>query len=207
MRPRIQVLAGVNGAGKSSILGAEMRAVGTDYYNPDELARELMQGGASRDEANAQAWAAGRKLLERAIDRGTTFAFETTLGGSTITRLLQAAAARGSELFVWYAGLASPDLHVARVRARVERGGHDIPEALIRQRYERSLLNLIALLPSLTELRLYDNSAEGDPTAGVAPNPRLLLHFERGVVAGPADLSATPEWARAVVAAALRLRR
>lgn len=206
MRPRIQVFAGVNGAGKSSIGGAEMRAVGTDYYNPDEFARELMERGATRDEANAQAWAAGRRLLERAIDRGTTFAFETTLGGSTITRLLQTAAARGSELFVWYAGLASPDLHIARVRARVRQGGHDIPEALIRQRYERSLLNLIALLPSLTELRLYDNSAEADPAAGVAPKPRLLLHLQRGTVAGPSDLSATPEWARPVVAAALRLR-
>jgi len=207
MPPRIQVLAGVNGAGKSSIGGAEMRAAGADYYNPDELARELLEAGASRDEANAQAWAAGRKLLERAIDRGTTFAFETTLGGSTITRLLQAAAARGSELYVWYAGLASADLHVARVSARVRRGGHDIPEALIRQRYERSLLNLIALLPSLTELRLYDNSAEGDPAAGVAPKPRLLLHLQRGTVAGPADLSATPQWARPIIAAALQLRR
>lgn len=207
MAPRIQVLAGVNGAGKSSIGGAQIRAAGADYYNPDELARELQGKGASVDDANARAWALGRRLLERAIDRGLDFAFETTLGGSTITRLLQAAVSRGSELFVWYVGLASADLHVARVKARVKQGGHDIPEALIRQRYERSLLNLISLLPSLTELRVYDNSTEADPESEMVPRPRLVLHVRRGAIIGPADLKATPDWARPVVAAALRLAR
>jgi predicted ABC-type ATPase len=207
MTPRIQVLAGVNGAGKSSIGGAEMRAAGSNYYNPDEATRQLQEKGASLDDANARAWALGRTLLERAIDRGLDFAFETTLGGSTIARLLREASERGIEVFVWYVGLASADLHLARVRARVRRGGHDIPETLIRQRYERSRLNLISLLPSLTQLRLYDNSAEGDPAAGVTPRPRLVLHFDRGMIVGPADLSATPEWARPVVAAVLRLAR
>ncbi|HEV8242268.1 MAG TPA: zeta toxin family protein [Thermoanaerobaculia bacterium] len=206
MPPQIGVLAGVNGAGKSSIGGATLRAAGGDYYNPDELARELMEKGASPDEANARAWAAGRDLLQQAIDRGTSFSFETTLGGNTITRLLQEGASRGSEVSIWFVGLANADLHVARVRARVGRGGHDIPEALIRQRYEHSRLNLIALLPSLTELQLYDNSAEGDLTAGIVPRPRLVLHLKRGRVVGPADLAATPEWARPIVAAALRSR-
>jgi len=204
MAPRIQVLAGVNGAGKSSIGGAALRSAGADYYNPDEVARELAERGATLADANARAWAAGRELLERAINRGWSFAFETTLSGSTITRLLQEAAARGSEVFVWYVGLANADLHVAPVKARVRQGGHDIPEALIRERYERSLLNLIALLPSLTELRLYDNSAEADPASGVAPQPRLILHLRVGVVVDPPDLSGTPEWARPIVAAALR---
>jgi predicted ABC-type ATPase len=40
--PRIFVLAGVNGAGKSSIGGAAFRQFGSDYYNPDEAARALM---------------------------------------------------------------------------------------------------------------------------------------------------------------------
>jgi predicted ABC-type ATPase len=207
MPPQIQVLAGVNGAGKSSIGGTALRAGGGDYYNPDEAARDLVANGATVAEANARAWTAGRELLARAIDRGLSFTFETTLGGQTITRLLQEAAAHGGEVSVWYVGLASADQHVARVKARAQRGGHDIPEALIRERYERSLLNLIALLPSLTELQLYDNSIEADPASGVPPRPRLVLHVSHGVIVGPADLAATPEWARPVVAAALRLRR
>lgn len=192
-----------DGAGKNSIGGA----AGTDYYNPDEVARQLLAQGRTYADANSLAWATGRELLERAIDRGLNFAFEATLGGGTISRLLREAAVRGSEVFVWYVGLASADLHVARVAARVRRGGHDMPEPLIRARYERSLLNLIALLPSLTGLRVYDNSAEADPALGVAPKPGLVLQAEHGAVVAPPDLSATPRWARPIVTAALRLGR
>jgi len=60
-------------------------------------------------------------------------------------------------------------------------------------------------LAAITELRLYDNSLEADPAAGLAPLPRLILHLERGVVVAPGDLAATPGWARPVVAAALRV--
>ena len=67
--PRLYVLAGVNGAGKSSIGGAMFRASGADYFNPDEAARELMAAnpGSTRSKANAVAWHQGKRLLERAI--------------------------------------------------------------------------------------------------------------------------------------------
>jgi hypothetical protein len=96
-RPRIYVLAGVNEGGKSSIGGAAFRAYGADYYNPDEIARELSaeQPGLTLAEANAMAWQTGRALLERAIRERLDFAFETTLGGNTIPRLLAEAAKSG----------------------------------------------------------------------------------------------------------------
>jgi predicted ABC-type ATPase len=201
------VLAGVNGAGKSSIAGATFRARGADYYNPDEAARALMAAnpGILQTAANAAAWQQGRRLLERAIAQRLDFAFEATLGANTIPRLLASATDQGMAVHVWYAGLASPELHIARVQARVRRGGHDIREADIRRRYEHSRLNLIHLLPKLAALRLFDNSAEADPAAGKAPKPHLVLHMERGKILGPADLSTTPEWAKPIVAAALRL--
>jgi predicted ABC-type ATPase len=207
-RPRIYVLAGVNGAGKSSIGGAAIRASGADYYNPDEAARELRatQSGLTLAEANAAAWQTGRMLLERAIEEHLDFAFETTLGGNTIPRLLGEAAKRESEILVWYVGLESPQLHIERVAARVRRGGHPIPEETIRRRYERSRLNLIELLPSLTALRVYDNSEQAEPEAGGMPAPRLVLHLEAGHILGPEDLSQTPTWARPIVAAALQGR-
>ena len=91
---RLYVLAGVNGAGKSSISGATIRAKGGKYYNPDEAARELIAAnpGLSQTDANAAAWGQGRKLLERAIDQRLDFTFETTLGGNTMPRLLAEAA-------------------------------------------------------------------------------------------------------------------
>jgi predicted ABC-type ATPase len=204
---RLYVLAGVNGAGKSSIGGAAIRAAGGNYYNPDEAARELIAAnpGLSQTDANAAAWGQGRKLLERAIDQRLDFAFETTLGGTTMPRLLADAATRGIEVYVFYVGLASADAHIERVRQRVRGGGHDIPEDDIRRRYRHGRLNLVQLLPALTELRVYDNSATADPAAGQAPQPVLVLHMQRGRIVGPPDLASTPEWAKPIVAAAVTL--
>jgi predicted ABC-type ATPase len=203
---RIYVLGGVNGAGKSSIAGAAFRAYGGDYYNPDEAARALLNAhpDMSATQANVAAWLHGRHLLEQAIAERLDFALETTLGGNTIVGILARAAAAGVRIHTWYVGLEGVELHLARVRSRVRRGGHDIPERDVRRRYERSRLNLIYLLPRLAALRVYDNSADADPAAGRIPRPTLVLHAERGTIRGPADLSATPEWAKPIVAAALK---
>jgi predicted ABC-type ATPase len=205
-RPSIYVLAGTNGAGKSSIAGAHVRSRGTDYFNPDEATLRILRAnpGISRDEANSQAWLQGKRLLEKAIDARLDFAFETTLGGATITALLEKAAAAGQAVRVWYVGLESPELHIARVRGRVAAGGHDIPEAKIRERYDRSRENLIRLLPRLAELRVYDNSEDGNPALSVAPRPRLILHAADGVVRETCELASAPVWAKPIVMAALR---
>lgn len=205
--PRIYVLAGTNGAGKSSIAGALFREAGADYFNPDEAARRIRSAdpGLTASEANSAAWHQGRRLLQRAIAGRLDFAFESTLGASTIPSLLVGAASLGVEVRVWYVGLRSPELHLARVRARVAKGGHDIPEADIRRRWETSRLNVIRLLPKLTELRVYDNSGHADPDTGATPVPVLVLHVRRGRTVAPRDLSATPAWAKPLVAAAMRL--
>lgn len=205
--PNIYVIAGVNGGGKSSIGGASIRHRGEDYYNPDEVARRLMnvQPGLSLQDANSAAWRQGVVLLKRAIEERLEFVFETTLGGDTITGLLRDAAALGCAVHVWYVGLSSPELHIARVRSRVAKGGHDIPEADIRRRYQHSRSNLIHLLPHLRSLRVFDNSADANPADGRRPFLRLLLDVKGGRIMGPADLSETPSWAKPIVAAALKL--
>jgi predicted ABC-type ATPase len=204
---RIYVLAGTNGGGKSSLGGAAFRESGADYFNPDEAARRIRSAdpGLTEAEANSAAWHQGKRLLERAIAGRLDFAFESTLGATTIPALLAKAASLGIEVRAWYMGLSSPELHIARVRARVAKGGHDIPEADIRRRWETGRLNVIRLLPALTELRVYDNSGQADPDKGATPVPVLVLHVERGRIAAPRDLSATPAWAKPLVAAAMRL--
>ena len=184
-----------------------IRAAGGEYYNPDEAARALIAAnpGLEQVKANAAAWRQGKRLLERAIDQRLDIAFETTLGGGTMTRILAEAAASGFELRVFYVGLASADLHLERVRHRVKAGGHDIPEADIRRRWRHSRMNLVRLLPVLTELRVHDNSAAADPAGGAPPRPVLLLHLDHGEIVGPPDLSTTPAWAKPIVAAALKL--
>jgi predicted ABC-type ATPase len=204
---RLNVLAGVNGAGKSSIGGAALLIFGGEYYNPDEAARALMAANPalSQTEANGAAWHQGRRLLERAIAEHLDYAFETTLGANTIPRLLAEAASQGFEVRIWYVGLSSPEQHIARVRSRVQRGGHDISEQDIRRRYEHSRLNLVHLMPKLAALRVYDNSVEADPAAGKKPVLSLVLHMEKGKILNRKDLARSPEWAKPIVAAALKL--
>jgi predicted ABC-type ATPase len=214
-RGSIVVLAGCNGAGKSSIGGAALLESGVRFYNPDEAARKIAAANAQLDppltlsEINGEAWNQGRKLLERAIDGRLDFAFETTLGGHTIPKLLERAASEGIAVRVWFAGLQGVELHLQRVRQRVARGGHDIPREKILERYDAARTNLIHLLPHLASVRVFDNSAEGAPGQGLTPKPRLLLHGVARKIVAPTELSTllthTPEWAKAITAAALDL--
>jgi predicted ABC-type ATPase len=205
----IFVLAGANGAGKSSVAGAMFRRSGVDYFNPDEATLRILAAnpGITTAEANSAAWHEGKRLLERAIAGRLDFVFETTLGGHTISALLQKALAAGIEVRIWFVGLSSPELHMARIRSRVARGGHDIPEEKIRERYDRSRINLIRLMPRLTELRVFDNSFEADPHAGRAPRPTLILHLAKGNIVEMVDLAETPQWAKPLMAAAVKISK
>ena len=206
MAGRIYVLAGTNGAGKSSVGGETIRAAGTNYFNPDEATRKIHAANPhlTEDDCNGQAWKLGADLLRRAIDEQGDFAFETTLGGNTITAMLLEALNKGIEVHMWYAGLASPELHIARVAARVATGGHNIPEKKIRERYTASRQNLVRLIPKLTTLRVFDNSAQAAPHAGAKPEPLLVLQTAAGKAIGGCPAGQVPEWAKPLVAAAMR---
>jgi predicted ABC-type ATPase len=182
-----------------------IRARGADYYNPDEAAREIRKARPplGQREANGLAWGKGRDLLRRAIDERKDFVFESTLGAHTLPVLLAEAADAGAAVHVWFVGLDGVERHLARVRARVKAGGHDIPEADIRRRYRTSRENLAWLMPKLTSLHVYDNSIEADPASGKAPEPHLVLHLDHGRILAPANLRATPDWAKALVAKAM----
>lgn len=204
-RPVLYVLAGVNGAGKSSIGGHLLRRAGLDWFNPDTFARELVAAtGCDQAGANAAAWHEGMRRLDAAIDHGRHYAFETTLGGRTVPRRILDAS-RSHDVMVWYCGLSSPEQHLARVRARVAAGGHDIPEARIRARWDASRANLVALMPHLARLQVHDNSVDVAPGEPVG-DPRLVLEMVAGRCLRPADrasLAAVPDWAKPLVEAAL----
>lgn len=207
---RLTVLAGTNGAGKSSIAGRALREAHGVYFNPDEETQFILADNPrmSMEKANGWAWQKSVSLLRAAIVDGSDYAFETTLGGNTVTQLLLDAAAAGHRLSIWYCCLDSPERHLARVAARVAAGGHDIPDAKVRARYDASRLNMVRLIPHVTDLRVYDNSAEADPAAGLRPRPVLVLEMANRSLRFPSTadrLRATPVWAKALVACAVRL--
>jgi predicted ABC-type ATPase len=199
------VVAGTNGAGKSSLFGEVLRARGLGYFNPDTFAARLIRAGKPREEANGLAWRLGYEQLRMAVDRGESFAFETTLGGDTISGELHRALRLRRKVHVFYIGLASIDLHVARVRARVRRGGHDIPVGKIRERYAKSLANLVTLIGKASTIDVFDNSTE---TASGVPSARLVFRMRgKKIVEPPLSelMRACPEWAKPIVAAAVRV--
>ena len=202
-KPVLFVMAGVNGAGKSSIGGHLLKQAGAAWFNPDTFARELIAAtGCGQEEANGHAWAEGVRRLDAAIARRRNYAFETTLGGRTIAEKILAAT-RTHDVMMWFCGLASADLHIHRVRTRVASGGHDIPESRIRERYPKAVLNLIALMPRLAHLRVYDNTTEA-ALGETVPDPILVLEMKAGKLTwppprDPAALGATPEWAKPIV--------
>lgn len=204
------VLAGVNGAGKSSIGGNVMlRRLGMTWFNPDTYSRLVVdQVGLPLAQANAVAWQHGLDLLDQAVAAGHSHAFETTLGGATMAQRI-AAASSTHDVLMWFCGLSCAEQHIARVAHRVAAGGHPIPESMIRERWVNAPLHLIDLMPHLNELRVFDNSAE----AGIGhtvEDPMLVLHLRQGVVEFPvalADLQRTPAWAKPIVMAARDLGR
>jgi predicted ABC-type ATPase len=206
-RPVLYVLAGVNGAGKSSIGGYLLERQGVSWFNPDTFARELIAvTGCAQEDANGLAWEEGMRRLDDAVAKGISYAFETTLGGSSVPQKILDAT-NTHDVLIWFCGLASPEQHIARVRARVATGGHDIPEPKIRERYVTSQSNLIGLMPHVAHLQVYDNSA--DTASGDAiPDPVLVLEMTGGQLIWPdpddgVALTATPDWAKALLEAAL----
>ena len=210
MRPFIIVLAGVNGAGKSSVLSALLLDEGLAWYNPDAYAAAMVRElGVTLADANGRAWRHGKSLLEHAMATGSNFAFETTLGGDTITRLLREAS-KTHDVLMLYCGLASPELHIARVAQRVAHRGHPIPEEKIRERWTTSRSNLVQLLPVVSRLQVFDNSRSVEPGQDV-PDPALVLDLEGGRllypdVLSPGALAAVPAWAHPILEAAIQLR-
>jgi len=204
-RPVLYVLAGVNGAGKSSIGGYLLTRAGLAWFNPDTFARELMAAThCSQTDANIAAWNEGVRRLDDALANRQSFAFETTLGGNSIpAKLLDAT--KSHDVLIWFCGLSSAEQHIARVKTRVAIGGHDIPEEKIRERCTTAFANLIGLMPHLAQLRAYDNSIDVS-TGEAIPDPRLILAMDHGKLVWPVaieDLRKTPDWAKPLVEAAM----
>jgi len=161
MSPQCYIIAGPNGAGKTTFamefLPRFVRCL--NFINPDLIAQGISPLDPSRSMTRA-----GRLVLEeirRNVSRREDFAFETTLAGRTYCRQIQGMKVGGYVIRMVYLWLPSPDLALSRIQARVEAGGHSVPEADVRRRFGRSLANLFLMYRKLiNSLYFFDNSGE-----------------------------------------------
>jgi len=181
-QPTVLVIGGPNGAGKTTLALQQLsnRLQMQEFVNADLIAR-----GLSPLNPASVAYQAGEVMLRRIrslVDRSEDFAFETTLAGRTYLPLLERIRELGYRLELFFVCLASVELHVERVASRVRAGGHDVPEADVRRRYERSLRNLFdRYIDVFDSWVIYDNSG-GRPrriASGGVARPTEVVDQER----------------------------
>jgi predicted ABC-type ATPase len=158
---KIVIIAGPNGAGKTTFA---REFLPNEAGCPVFINADLIAAGISPFAPEAAAVRAGRIMLEeiRAHTRaGGSFAFETTLSGLMYARLIPQWRRQRYRVKLFYLSLATPELAVARVAARVAQGGHDVPEHVIRRRYVAGWRNFQQKFKLLVDAwAQYDNSGE-----------------------------------------------
>jgi predicted ABC-type ATPase len=159
MTSRIIIIAGPNGAGKTTFA---REFLPKEAGCPAFVNADLIAAGLSPFAPEAVAFQAGRLMLETVaqhVARRNSFAVETTLSGLGYARQIPRWRAAGYGVELHFLSLPCADMAVRRVAERVRHGGHDIPEATIRRRYDAGLQLLNRVYKHLVdEWILYDNS-------------------------------------------------
>jgi predicted ABC-type ATPase len=156
---RVLIIAGPNGAGKTTFARAFLphEAACPAFVNAD-----LIAAGIAPFDPQAAAVRAARLMLleiQRHARAGESFAFETTLAGRGYARMIPQWQEAGYHVKLIFLSLKSPEHAVARVALRVKQGGHDIPESVIRRRFDAGLSNFRNVYAPLVDAWiLYDNS-------------------------------------------------
>ncbi len=159
MMKNLYIVSGCNGAGKTTASYTVLPEIleCREFVNADEIAR-----GLSPFNAEGVAIEAGRLMLQRIeelLKEDVTFAIETTLATRSYVNLVKRAQRQGYRVNLLYFWLSSPELAMRRVAERVSKGGHDIPEEIIRRRYTAGINNLFKLfMPVVDYWALFDNS-------------------------------------------------
>ncbi len=197
--PLLVMIAGSNGAGKSTFYEACLESLPIPFINADRIAAELRAAtrlwppklsGLAADEA-------ARRLADEERQASTvlrrSFMTETVLSdpvGAKVA-MLNEARERGFGVWLFFIGVSSPELSAARVLERVSsRAGHDVPPDRIQSRYPRTLANLPGAIMAASQAVLLDNDLPDAPY-------RFVARFENGVLVRASGL--VPTWARAVL--------
>lgn len=161
--PDLFILAGCNGAGKttaSKIVLPELWKC-KEFVNADSIAAALCPA-----DPDSVAIEAGRLMIGRVdqlLEEGADFSIETTLSTRSYISLIKRAREKGYTITLLFFWLASPEMAIDRVASRVSKGGHNIPEAIIRRRYGRGIQNLTGLYTGICNSWIIVNNTNSDP--------------------------------------------
>ena len=163
----ILIIAGPNGAGKTTFAREFLLNEGNC---PTFVNADLIAEGLNPLQPEEEAVAAGRMMLNMIRDyvgRGRSFAFETTLSGRTYARMIPQWQAQGYRVRLFFLRLPTPEVAIARVAKRVATGGHNIPDDVVRRRFQAGWYNFENIYRDLVdEWAVYDGT--GSPPVFLA---------------------------------------
>lgn len=163
MSPKLYIIAGPNGAGKTTFATTFLPTYADckNFINADLIAK-----GVAPFSPEAVAFRAGRLMLDeidRYVERGEDFGFETTLAGRSYLGLIRRLKKRGYQAHFFYVIVPTVDLALTRIRGRVLEGGHDIPESTVRRPFGRSMRNFFAYYRQLGDSWIIFDNSGGTP--------------------------------------------
>lgn len=169
----LHLLAGSNGSGKTTLYERVIRPItGLPFVNADEIAKALAGGAEIDEELSIRAAQMAAQRREEMIAAGTSFVAETVFSHPSKVDLVHRAIEQGYVVHL-YVVVVPVELTVARVRARVSNGGHDVPEDRVRARHRRLWAHMADATRVADETTIYDNTSAAVPF-------RTLAQLRRG---------------------------
>ncbi len=146
------VIGGVNGVGKSALSGV-LSKTDTELgiiVDADKLT-------AAKEGNKLKSGKKAVRIISDCLNKGVNFTQETTLSGKKTLRTIIDAKEKNYYIRLFYIGVSSAEESLSRIKNRVLKGGHDIPEDDVKRRYNSRFEDLKKILPYCNEVQLYDN--------------------------------------------------
>jgi predicted ABC-type ATPase len=192
MMPKLIVIAGPNGSGKTSVTAKILEhewIEGCTYINPDNIAQDVF-GDWNSPDAIVKAAQLSAVTREECLLKRNSLCFETVLSAPDKIDFIRRAKDVGYFVRLFFVGTNSPAINAGRIALRVMDGGHDVPITKIISRYSKSISNCCVAARIVNRAYIYDNSID-------YADPQLIFRVVNGVV--DKEYSETPFWATQIL--------